>query len=72
MDPFNTVDFARLRFDTSSIGVSTSNSTSLAPLLKTYKEQAGEGQIPDTSYRRPLRAYKVITTMLLDRKFSGT
>ena len=69
MDPF--VDSARLRFDTSNI-IATSNYTSLAPLLETYKEQVGEGQIPDTSYRRPLKVYKVITTMLLDRKFSGT
>ena len=57
------------------VTVATSNSKYLAPLLKTYrvyKEQVGEGQIPDTYYRRPLKAYKVITTMLLDGKFSGS
>ena len=57
------------------VRVSTSNSASLAPLLETYrvyKERVGEGQIPDTFYRRPIKAYRVITTMLLEGKFSGS
>ena len=57
------------------VRVTTSNSKYLAPLLKTYsvyKEQVGEGQIPDTYYQKPQRAYKTIATMLKDGKFSGS
>ena len=57
------------------VRVSTSNSASLAPLLETYRvyrEQVGEGQIPDTFYRKPIKAYKVISSMLLEGKFSGS
>ena len=57
------------------VRVSTSNSKYLAPLLETYRvyrEQVGEGQIPDAFYSKPLRSFKTISTMLQDGKFQGS
>ena len=57
------------------VRTSTSNSTTLAPLLETYgvyKEQFTEGLIPENYFRKPIKAYKVISMMLLEGKFTGS
>ena len=57
------------------VRTSTSTSTTLVPMLETYrvyKEQFTEGLIPENYFRKPIKAYKVISTMLLEGKFTGS
>ena len=57
------------------VRVSTSNSASLAPLRETYrvyKEQVAEGLKPEGYYSKPIKAYKVISSMLWKGKLTGS